>query len=277
MSASTSQRSRFRQAVEGGQATAVPMNGLNCVVFSQTPCIGTDGLGSCSVVLIVSPFAAILAHIPPRPDDADANDPEAGDKYVGSFMERVTTYYRQCQAYFPADSSSWVVCAVFGDAVALPDQQRIIESALRDIGLSVDTSQTYRVPFTNDQRDRGTVFVDGRGHTIQVYVENRVVRTIPHGRPFQTTAVTSSYAIIQSTATPRAAVSSATAVATQRTSGEAWWQWNAQLQQYQYGTQTGVQHSQPNAPLNVWIYCSSPWEGGHHWALWDGTTRHYRS
>ncbi|KAF2241884.1 hypothetical protein BU26DRAFT_525004 [Trematosphaeria pertusa] len=173
MSASTSQRSRFRQAVEGGLATAVLMNGLNCLVFSQTPCIGTDRLGSCSVVLIVSPFAAILAHIPPRPDDADANDPEIGDKYVRSFMERVTTYYRQCQAYFPANSSSWVVCVVFGDAVALPDQQRIMERALRDVGLTVDTSQTYRVPFTNNHRDRGTVFADGRGHTIRVYVGNQ--------------------------------------------------------------------------------------------------------
>ncbi|KAF1948316.1 hypothetical protein CC80DRAFT_317666 [Byssothecium circinans] len=143
MSASTSQPSRFRQAVEGVLATAVPMNGLNCVVFSQTPCIGTDGLGSCSVVLIVSPFAAILAHIPPRPDDADANDPEAGDKYVRSFMERVTTYYRQCQAHFPANSSSWVVCAVFGGAVALPNQQKIMRRALWDVGLTVDTSQTY--------------------------------------------------------------------------------------------------------------------------------------
>lgn len=183
MSASTSQRSRFRQAVEGGQAAAVSMNGLNCVVFAQTPCIGTDGLGSCSVVLIISPFAAILAHIPPRPDNADADDPEAGDIHVRSFMERVTTYYRQCQAYFPANSSSWVVCAVFGDAIALPDQQKIMEGALSDVGLTVDTSQTYRVPFSNDHPDRGTVFVDGRSHTIQVYVESRVVRSIPHGQP----------------------------------------------------------------------------------------------
>jgi hypothetical protein len=226
MSASTSQRSRFRQAVEGGLATTVPMNGLNCVVFSQTPCIGTDGLGSCSVVLIVSPLAAILAHIPPRPGSADANDPETGDKYVQSFMERVTTYYRQCQAYFPANSTSWVVCAVFGDAIALPDQQSIMERALRDVGLTVGTSQTYRVPFTNDFRDRGTVFVDGRGQTIQVYVENRELQSvISPSQPSQTTAVTSaaaaspSYAITQLTSTPHAAVSSTT-MAAQSTSGE---------------------------------------------------------
>lgn len=79
--------------------------------------------------------------------------------------------------------------------------------ALRDVDLTMDTSQTYHVSFTSSHRDRGTVPVDGRGPTIQVYMEDRVIRSISHGQPSYTTAVTStavassSYTITRSTAT----------------------------------------------------------------------------
>jgi hypothetical protein len=43
--------------------------------FSQTlSFIGTDGLWSCSVILIVSPHAAPLGHASPLPDNANLND-----------------------------------------------------------------------------------------------------------------------------------------------------------------------------------------------------------
>lgn len=55
-----------------------------------------------------------------------------------------------------------------------------------------------------------------------------------------------------------------------------WWKWDVHAQLYQYGTQGEVLRSQKDVPFNVWVYCSSPWEGQKHWALWNGTERIYR-
>lgn len=175
MSSSRSNESRFRAAVRNRDAKEVAMNRLDGAVFESTPCIGTDGLGSCSVVLVVSAFAAILGHVAPRPDNSNVANENAGDNHIRTFMGNFVGYYRQSAAYFPAGSNSWVVCAAFGGAIALPDQQRIMENYLRDAGLDVDASQTYKVPFTAEHADRGSVFVDSRGDRVRVYVENREI------------------------------------------------------------------------------------------------------
>lgn len=192
-------QSRFRTAVQGGHAKEVGMNAFDIAFFSQTPSIGTDGLGSCSVILIVSPYAAILGHVAPQPDNADTNNPHAGDNHVRLFIDRLTEYYLQCRNYFPGSPYSWVVCAVYGNSVALPDQQNIMEMKLRAVGLNVDTSKTYYVPTLRDNFDRGSVFVDARGSDIQVYVEDRVVQVIPKG---STSAATQSYTTTPSATTP---------------------------------------------------------------------------
>jgi hypothetical protein len=181
--------SRFRAALRNGESKRTAMNGLESVEFSNTPCIGTDGLGGCSVVVIVSPFAAMLGHVSPRPIDSDPDDTDVGDKHVRTFVRRVTNRYQQFQELFPANSSCWVICAEAEGAVALPIQQKIIDRELRVLGLTVDTSQTYHVPYTPDYLDRGSIFVDGTGHTIRVYVENRLVQSIPRHQPVETTAV----------------------------------------------------------------------------------------
>lgn len=206
----TSSESRFRAAVRNHEAKAVPMNGFDSVVFSQTPCIGTDGLGSCSVVLIVSPQAAILGHVSPRPDGNNISDPNAGDNHVRDFIDRLIEYYRQYQKFFPGSPHSWVVYAIFGAGIALPDQQSIMREKLRGVGLNVETSETYRVPYTADHLNRGSFFVDARSSTIQVYVEDRVVRSISK------VTASSSYATAHSTTTasPSYATSYATAHST---------------------------------------------------------------
>jgi hypothetical protein len=225
----TLNESRFREAVRTAQAKEVRMNAFDIAVFSQISSIGTDGLGSCSVVLIVSPHAAILGHVAPQPDNADGNDPYAGDKHVQAFMDRLTEYYVQCRNFFPNSPCSWVVCAVFGNSVALPDQQNIMEMKLRAVGLNVDTSKTYRVPTLRDHRDRGSVFVDATGSTIQVYVEDRVVQVI---QKVSASATAQSYAISSSN-TPLTTLPSTTTVPQQQTQQiPSIWIWNYQYNRY---------------------------------------------
>lgn len=296
--------SRFRQAVRNSQATAVPMNGLGGVVFSDIPCIGTDRLGSCSVILIVSPYAAIMGHISPRPHGSNPSDPNAGDNHVRSFMNQVTLYYHQSRQSFPTGSSSWVVCAVFGGAVALPDQQRIMEQGLRDIGLPVDTNQTYLVPFTTDNPDRGSVFVDGREGIIRVYVEDRVVRTMTRGQPPLAIAGSSTATASQSyttnvtpyTTTPSASIATtSSSTATQPsygvqttvqpssntntdTQGAGYWYFNPQENKYCYYMNQQVTWSQATPPLNQWVKHFSGWNGdtSKQYMRWNGVQAEYR-
>jgi hypothetical protein len=313
MSTSTVE-SRFREAVRNSEATAVPMNGPGGVVFSDTPCIGTDGLGSCSVILIVSPYAAIMGHISPRPNGSNPSDPNAGDDHVRSFMDQVTHYYQQSRQSFPAGSSSWVVCAVFGGAVALPDQQRIMEKGLRDIRLPVDSSQTYLVPFTTDNPDRGSVFVDGRGDIIRVYVEDRLVRTMARSQPPLAIAGSSAATASQSyttdvapyTNTPSASIattlssaamgqsSSSGTAATQSSysvpttvqpssantdiQGTGYWYFNTQVNKYCYYMNQQVTWSQVVPPLNQWVKQFSGWNGdtSKQYMRWNGVQAEYR-
>ncbi|KAL5400595.1 hypothetical protein PMIN03_012244 [Paraphaeosphaeria minitans] len=218
--------SRFRTAITRREAKDIRMNAFDIAFFSQTPfSIGTDGLGSCSVVLVVSPYAALLGHVSPLPDNANPNDPLAGDNHVRSFMDRLTQYYLQYQQYFPKSPHSWVVCAVYRDSVALPDQQRIMETKLRDVGLKVDISKTYPVPTLTDHLDRGSVFVDARGSTVQVYVEGTVVQEIQKA---PTSTASQSY-----TATPATTTvlhSQQQSQQTQQTSSD--WIWSTEHKRY---------------------------------------------
>jgi len=239
----TLNESRFREAVRTAQAKEVRMNAFDIAVFSQISSIGTDGLGSCSVVLIVSPHAAILGHVAPQPDNADGNDPYAGDNHIHLFMDRLTEYYVQCRGFFPNSPYSWVVCAVFGNSVALPDQQNIMEMKLRAVGLNVDTSKTYRVPTLRDHRDRGSVFVDATGSTIQVYVEDRVVQVI---QKVSASATAQSH-VISSSDTPLTTLPSTTTVPQQQTQQiPSTWTWSPQYNRYYRMIGTEVQWAPPS-------------------------------
>lgn len=98
-------------------------------------------------------------------------------------MDRLLKYQWQYEPYFPHNPDALVICAVFLGSVALPDQQKIIADKLCEKGFKVDTSKTYKVPYTAINPDRGSVFVDARGSKIQVYVEDKVVYEVEKVTP----------------------------------------------------------------------------------------------
>ena len=97
--------------------------------------IGTKDLKGCSVVMIVSPQAAILAYIAPRPPNSDLSDPEAGDRHCQTKMNEVGALYEANKQCFLTYGGSWVLCTVFQGEVALPDQQNIMQNSLAKMGL----------------------------------------------------------------------------------------------------------------------------------------------
>lgn len=172
---------------DAGSVVVVPMGGVQFIAFSETSAIGTRGLGSCSVALIVSQHGAILAHIPPLPlklssppasaQSESASDPYVGDENVRKMMGQVKDLYNHYRSYeyFPS-SSTHVVCALYQGAVALPDHLAIMQEAFRQMALDPVT-HTYDVPGNRAIPGQGTViatsFLDGR--LPSVWVEDKLV------------------------------------------------------------------------------------------------------
>jgi hypothetical protein len=153
-------------------ATVVPMGGIGIVYFQNTRAIATEHLGSCSVVIIASAHAAILAHIPPN---QATTDPYAGDRQAQSFMNQVAALYQQNISFFPS-AQGLVVCAVYNGSVALPSQRDIMSSSLLRMGIRT-TVRTYTVPTYGNVAGRGTVIAFGPSSTNPqplIYVEDRL-------------------------------------------------------------------------------------------------------
>ena len=175
--------SLYQSALRRGRAVPVYMDGFNIAYTgSVKPYIGTDGLGSCSVVLIASKYAIILGHVSPRPNHANPLDDDAGNNHVRNYMSNFIRFYNANKDYFPLGSSSGVVCAVYKGEIALPDQLNIMRECLEKEGLSVNTSANYNVPFTEEHPDRGSVLVNGKDpNDVKVYIEGTLFPSLsPH-------------------------------------------------------------------------------------------------
>lgn len=103
MSAATSTDGLLAAWEDARQVLVVPIGEVLFVNHQETPAIGTRGLGSCSVAMIVSEYGAILAHISPlplRPSAAALADPHAGDNNVRGMMDRVHEVFTRHREFF---------------------------------------------------------------------------------------------------------------------------------------------------------------------------------
>jgi len=169
--------SLLSNAVLLGTAYNVSMNDVKFLQFGLNglTSIGTSDLKGCSVVMIVSAQAAILAHIAPLPPNYDQSDREAGDRHCQRKMDEVGALYKANRQCFPTRQSSWVLCAVFRGEVGLPDQQNIMQKSLAGLGLR-PSSLIYSIERQrNLLPSQGTVFIDGSKDDPIVYVEDKQV------------------------------------------------------------------------------------------------------
>lgn len=109
---------------------------------------------------------------------ADPQDQHAGDQNVQALMSRVASLYtQQQQIYFP-EADTFIVCAIYAGDVALPDQKRIIEGNISQMGLSHLSSVFYDVPTNRANPGQGTTLIDAKEHVGRkpaVYVEDKLV------------------------------------------------------------------------------------------------------
>src|SRR5450432_4280899 len=163
----------LKSARDLGIIYEVVMDEVSFLAFGRSGLnsIGTANLNGCSVVMVVSRYGAILAHIPPRPALQ-----VAGDSNIQAKMDQVTALYHANKQYFLMEGNNWILCAVCQDELALPAQQKIMQDGLARLGLS-HSSITYVAGRSPDDwfPGRGTVFIDGSGKVPIVYVEDKEV------------------------------------------------------------------------------------------------------
>lgn len=151
----------------------VPMNEVRLVAFQSVrqACLVTEGLNSCSAAVIASKNAAILAHIAPQPPST-LNNPDAGDQNMQSKMDQVAALFTRYKTYFEGNHV-WIVYAVIGNRIALPDQKAIIDRALHQLDLNYTNCPYTVVPGFYRPSGHGTVVVDARSGTPEVYIDEQ--------------------------------------------------------------------------------------------------------
>lgn len=155
-----------------GSMVVVEMGEVDIVNFAVCPAIGTYGLNGCSVALIASPYASILAHIPPRPDLTNA-DPHAGDNNTRAIMVAFAQIYQTYADFFPTEES-YIICAAFAqqNGPALEDHVAIIQAAFLAMGLTPEIRH-YEIPVDHGAQGEGTVVVsNGQDLAPTVYVQD---------------------------------------------------------------------------------------------------------
>ncbi|KAK2768151.1 hypothetical protein FQN54_000003 [Arachnomyces sp. PD_36] len=173
--------SRFLEAIHHGQALEVEMNTLQTISFTgHTPhrAIGTRNLNGCTAIIVISEFAALIAHISPLP--YSTSDPYAGEDQMRHFVQRICHKLRNLDEdfYSAGRMKAGIVCATVGGRVALPEQVRLAEDTLmRVCGRGRVGVFKYEAGNGGGHTGaRGTVFVDGSAGFGKVFVEDKDVR-----------------------------------------------------------------------------------------------------
>ena len=159
------------------EAIEVAMDRVGIVVFTQTRGIGTRNLNSCTVVIIVSSYAAIMAHIAPNSlAGAASGNPAAGLLHVQAVMNQAMALYTQYQAYFPAQSTSCVISASPDNGVTVPlsHQRNQIAGMLTQRGLTVSAT-THHIPVSEVPGPaRGMALVSTRSGRPALYIADQL-------------------------------------------------------------------------------------------------------
>lgn len=152
--------STFDRLRNSRETVVVLMNEAKIALFppySPIKNLITEGLNGCSGIVIISPYAGILAHIPPIP--RATTDPTAGMRNVNLVMARVEQMYRENLRYFPT-THTWTVAAMYQSSIALQEQVTAISTVLTRLGLS-PRMVTYDVvrPGMTRTPDKGTIII----------------------------------------------------------------------------------------------------------------------
>lgn len=163
----------------------VPQNDVQMVSWppeTQVRFLVTGHLNSCTAVAIISPKAAILAHIAPLPNDT-TNDhlranPRLGEQHVTYMMQRLAALYSGNLSKFER-RETYIVAGIYSNRPSMESGIQIINNGLRILGLRPDWKQYDVLPSPQRQTWDQTsvvIFAETLGEMPRVTINNMVVR-----------------------------------------------------------------------------------------------------
>ena len=170
------------------QTKTVGINQCDWTIFSSRKyrkAIGVNGLSACSVIAIVSPYAAAVAHI--GPDILGSCNPNSFIELAQSLTRNTVSICIANPALFPPESKTYIICATANNYIlTAPEQMRAMYQGVMESPYSnvqwhyYEQSDPSRI---NHQTHLGTVFIDGRYGPPRVYVEDRDITNAPGYNP----------------------------------------------------------------------------------------------
>lgn len=177
-------------AIEEGVVDLVGINEVKFLEFRRPApreilSLGAQGLSACSIIVVASDKAAIVAHIGPNIPDSTQQDSFL--RLAHSKMDELETKYRERVHLFSNSSQTYVIYATFQRVQTCPEQVDIFRERLNTFGLRIIKESSYeRSPASlmNKNRPEGTVWVvrpDPNRPTV-VYVEDKIVSPASAGK-----------------------------------------------------------------------------------------------
>ncbi|KAI9845528.1 MAG: hypothetical protein M1837_004867 [Sclerophora amabilis] len=156
----------LQQARNARQLTSIDMGETRFIPFGpkQSSCVGTEGLAGCTVAMIVSSHAVIMSHILPT---SDAN----------LVMDTIEGLYDHNRQWFRSPSST-IVGAGYNMVLLIGPMAAIIEARFQRLTIPPRVHVYDPNPLSSEFAGRGTIVVDSRGQTINVYIEDTLVECI---------------------------------------------------------------------------------------------------
>ncbi|KAH8703504.1 hypothetical protein BGW36DRAFT_87641 [Talaromyces proteolyticus] len=207
--------SRCHEILNLGQAIEVQINECRFCMFNlnfEPKALGARYVNGSTIVVIVSGHAAIMCSITPCCAGDLLGDRDAARRNARAKMEEVKGWYDEFKDGFfptgPHETHCIVWCSVFelppsqggrdpntaqgdhvphpthprpshpGITVAMPHQIEIIGQVLHEMELEPEFKFYLFREVPDEQGSRGTILVDGRGMSIEVYMHDRLVHVV---------------------------------------------------------------------------------------------------
>lgn len=167
-----------------GEVKKVGINKHDWTLFysdDHLKAIGVGGLSACSVIAVVSPHAAAVAHI--GPNEFGSLDADSFIKLAERLTRDVVTTCTKNDMQFPVGKITHIVCATINNnVITAPEQLKAMHQGLQALPHNNVRWHHYEQSsevLIDNRTHLGTVFVDGRHGIPRVYVEDRDITDDP--------------------------------------------------------------------------------------------------
>ncbi|KAF1831035.1 hypothetical protein BDW02DRAFT_582414 [Decorospora gaudefroyi] len=180
-------------AIGEGSTKTVAINKSDWTVFyspDHPKPIEVRGPSACSVFAIVSPYAAVVAHI--GPNIMGSTSPTSFIELAEDLTNKTVRTCVDNPQLFPLESKTYVVCATLNNDVSTASEQlRVIYRGARSLPhASVQWHyERSTEALINNETHLETLFIDGRSGLPRFYLEDRDITDVPESVPTWRVAV----------------------------------------------------------------------------------------